>query len=235
MRKVRTGVLAASTSELGPRMPTNELGPRMKGAVEQVNARSAEGLRELAPHVEWVRERLLLCVARSNSSQQSWRLSQKGRMAGCSMRNGRFLLPLQRWDEEHARWLIEQALGGDPDAHDVLIDSAADLLDRHVLPPTSLCDYACAVLLGRSPKKKKSGRKNDQRNWEITLAAKSLCGLGLRPTRNRASRDAGNWQSASSLIAGWLGMGEDAVDKILQRSEHLLGVTVVWWESEEAS
>jgi hypothetical protein len=87
----------------------------------------------------------------------------------------------------------------------------------------------------RRHSQKKSGRKNDQRNWEIILAAKSLCGLGLRLTRNRASRDAGNWQSASSLIAGWLGMSEDAVDKILQRSEHLLGVTVVWWESEEAS
>jgi len=88
---------------------------------------------------------------------------------------------------------------------------------------------------GPLAKKKKSGRKNDQRNWEITLAAKSLCSLGLTPTRNRASRDAGSWQSASSLIAGWLGMSEDAVDKILQRSEHLPGVTVVWWESEEAS
>jgi hypothetical protein len=235
VRKVRTGVLAASTNDLGPRMPTDELGPRMKGAVEQVKARSAKGLRELAPDIEWVRERLLLCVARPNSSQQSWRLSQKRKLTGCLTRDGRFLLPLQRWDEEHARWLIEQAWGGDPDAHDVLIDSAADLLDRHVLPPTSLCDYACAVVLGRSPKKKKSGRKNDQRNWEITLAAKSLCSLGLTPTRNRASRDAGSWQSASSLIAGWLGMSEDAVDKILQRSEHLPGVTVVWWESEEAS
>src|SRR5262245_4856964 len=70
VRKVRTGVLAASTNKLGPRMPTNELGPRMKGAVEQMNARSAEGLRELAPHVEWVRERLLLGVAGPNSSQQ---------------------------------------------------------------------------------------------------------------------------------------------------------------------
>src|SRR5467141_1060559 len=79
---------------------------------------------------------------------------------------------------------------------------------------------------GPLAKKKKSGRKNDQRNWEIILAAKSLRGLGLRLTRNRVSRDAGNWQSAASLIAGWLGMSEDAVDKILQRSEHLLpGVT----------
>jgi hypothetical protein len=226
VRKVRTGMLAA---------PTNELTPRMKRTVERVNARSAEALRELAPHVEWVRERLLLGVARSNSGRRRWRHSQKEKLARCSMRDFRFLLPLQRWDEEHARWLIEQAWGGDPDAHDVLIDSAADLLDRHILPPTSLCDYASAVLLGRASKKKKSGRENDRRNWEIALAAKSLCGLGLRLTRNRASRDAGNWQSASSLIAGWLGTSEDAIDKILQRSKHLPGVTVVWWVSEEAS
>jgi hypothetical protein len=114
--------------------------------------------------------------------------------------------------------LIYRATSGDPDADAVLCGKAAALIDNGEKIPDPLAEYISAKLFDQFEVRR--GRANAGRSMFILSQVSALQKIGIRPTRNEASRGKAGSYSGCSLVAEALEETAEALDE--------RGVEEVW-------
>ena len=128
-------------------------------------------------------------------------------------------------DGTQVRLLVERAQNGDVAADEQLRVAAITLLEAGTPLPFALSQHVTGILREALPRKHKLA--NRERDMEICFCVKHLVEQGFRPTRNVASRG-GETESACSIVRAALervgvNLSEDAIEKIWQKSDELLG------------